>query len=178
PAVSHTVPFLAPRTLILPIPIMIGSAAGLLAQSAASVPGWARWSVTASFPALLAWLILGGTLNGYAVEPLVALAFLLASALLIVCVSLDDGSLAVGRILSARCLTAVGAVSYGLYLYHVLLVTATPWLAPWQAEAIAVPLAFGSYHLFERRFLVRRETQAATAVKRGAEQLLPASSVG
>ena len=90
-------------------------------------------------------------------EPLVLLLFALAIAFILVRMTLVESSATAG-FLRMRGLVAVGRWSYSLYLWHMILIHATPWLQlqPQIAELLAVPLAAASYRFVEVPFLRRK----------------------
>jgi peptidoglycan/LPS O-acetylase OafA/YrhL len=143
-------------------PILCGCAAALTVRRVARLTWGMRILATLALPGLAWWLVLGRSATDARLEGVfVGLLFWLLSAVLIGGVVLGDRTLLVGRILSARWLVAIGKVSYGLYLYHALLLNTIPhWfpshsggvIASWLAELASIPLAFASYYLYERRF--------------------------
>ena len=64
-----------------------------------------------------------------------------------------------------RGLVALGRWSYSLYLLHMILIHATPWLRPQFAELIAVPLAAASYRYIEMPFVRRRKPTVAGPIR-------------
>jgi peptidoglycan/LPS O-acetylase OafA/YrhL len=164
---SPTRLYFAPDTSCAPL--LVGCACALLIRRrpTGQLPVWVKFASALAFPVLIGWLCIGGNVSQFgpagAIAPVFLLGFALISGLIVVCVAWDHRQeTAVSRLLSVRWLVAVGKVSYGLYLYHSLLVILLPAPA-WVAELLSVPLAFGSYHLIEKRFLVRRPSRRAEA---------------
>jgi len=124
-------------------PLLIGCAAGVAwTYGLVKVPP--RLGVVAflaAVPAVLAFKATPGT------ETRVAPLFALAAATVLLAV-LEGGALA--RILSVRPLVAIGAVSYGIYLWHYAMFRFLGLDEGLVATAVAVPL---SYLLVERPFL-------------------------
>lgn len=106
-------------------------------------------------------------------EPLVILVFALAIGFLLMRMTLVEASGTAG-FLRMRGLVALGRWSYSLYLWHVILIHATPWLQPQLAELIAVPLAAASYRFIEVPF-VRRKRPAASPLPNRIPQPAPAA---
>jgi peptidoglycan/LPS O-acetylase OafA/YrhL len=58
-------------------------------------------------------------------------------------------------VLRTRWLVALGRISYGLYLWHVIVINATPWIPPLLGVAIAVAIAHASHRWLEKPLIQR-----------------------
>jgi len=108
----------------------------------------------------------------------------LFGAALVLCAISDT---LISRLLSYRPLAYVGAISYGLYLWHLplLCVFSTIWPAQFHSAsglarfavyfAAALGVAALSYHGFERHFLRMKDMRPGKALKAFALRWLPAS---
>jgi peptidoglycan/LPS O-acetylase OafA/YrhL len=137
------------------LPIFVGCAAALLYFSgrlridgrAGAIVAQIAQVVTASA------LALGAVLDKRYLFPVVLLAVAVAAAIVI----LRAASGLAGAWLEARWLTALGRISYGLYLWHVVILYATArWLPPIPAVLLAVAVAVASYRFVEQPFLRRK----------------------
>jgi peptidoglycan/LPS O-acetylase OafA/YrhL len=69
------------------------------------------------------------------------------------------------RVLEWTPLVYVGVISYGVYLWHLPVIYAlSPFDLLWLTIPLTLLLAAASYHLWERRFLVRRSASAQSGV--------------
>jgi peptidoglycan/LPS O-acetylase OafA/YrhL len=100
------------------------------------------------------------TLLNRQVYSLVLVAFELAAALVILTAVLDERSL-LSRALRFAPLRYVGRISYGLYLWHPVVLWSTGYVGPTQGVLLSLAVASGSYYGIERPFLRRKEQTAA-----------------
>lgn len=103
-------------------------------------------------------LLEGPYLDVRLAEPVGLLLFSLAVGYLILRMTAAERS-AVAQFLDARPLVAVGRVSYGLYLWHVILIDAIPGVPTQFSALAAIPVAFASHKFIERPFLDRNRLQ-------------------
>lgn len=107
-----------------------------------------RVAIAAAFALVLAQTIHNLTRDGYA--PMTDVQYLIYTGAATVFVAAAPGS----RWLRARVLVHLGTISYGLYLWHAVLMRfAVPGYV---AVAASVLVAEASYHLVEKRFLAPR----------------------
>jgi peptidoglycan/LPS O-acetylase OafA/YrhL len=91
----------------------------------------------------------------------VMLPFDVAAALLIVVAALDGRTL-LARVLRLPPLTGLGRISYGLYLWHPVVLWSTGYVrSPTLGVALSLVLALASYRFVERPFLRRKARLAA-----------------
>jgi peptidoglycan/LPS O-acetylase OafA/YrhL len=128
--------------------LVIGCFAAVLRREGHKLSPRVGWG--ASVLALGAMIGVAGTMQSEVFGiPLVGLA---CGA--VVLTALEPGRL--GRALSARWLTAVGRVSYSLYLWQGLALWLTNWNHKLLALGLSIVLATASYRLIENRFRRRR----------------------
>ena len=163
--------------LLNSVPVLIGVGTALIQPSISRVPG-ARLVSGLAVPAIVTFLLFGRGIEVNRWGGAANLAFYVVCGLLILCLATENTNLAAGKVLSGRPIVEIGKVSYGLYLFHPLLIrTVWCWIhRPVEAELISVPLAFASFYLFERRFL-KRKADTGPAEPPGARDSLPQTEV-
>jgi len=139
--------------------ILLGCAAAVLSCDPEYAPRWgprlaSRWALLA---AALLWA------NGFAVPVEVPLAYHLRGAGFALAVAWIYGNQGgrVARALEVAPLRYVGTISYGVYLYHGLLVTTGPERVPghawpparWLGVLLLAVVAPASYRFLESRFI-------------------------
>ncbi len=139
------------------------------------------WPLALAFVAACVWLVPGWTSR--TATAIVLLPFALACGLLVYLAATDTRSL-LARTLALEPLRFLGRISYGLYLWHPLVL----WFAvfapirwsrlqvtPTEAVLVAVLLSLCSYALVERPFLRRKERFAAATLVMASDRELSVS---
>jgi peptidoglycan/LPS O-acetylase OafA/YrhL len=148
-------------------PLAVGCAAAFTARRIRRAPVWTSLPTAAAFGFVLGSLVAGQAADHSRAATLILTPlFWLACAWLVVMVTVEGPATVVKKLVSARWLVAAGTISYGLYLYHALLMNVAPsWGQPWERELLAIPLAIASYYGLEQRFRRRRSRQDEPVVE-------------
>jgi peptidoglycan/LPS O-acetylase OafA/YrhL len=158
--------------------LLVGCLAGTLFVSRRPGKGGSRWLMVASLGAglFLAYRVFKRNPWTFWTTRL-TLTLVAVATVLVIYTCVTDSFPLLKRVLSAKSLVFVGAISYSLYLWHVpanVLMRDVAGLKSWQLAAAEFPLTFAaacaSYYFVEQPFLKRRRAhQRLRATKADVE---------
>jgi peptidoglycan/LPS O-acetylase OafA/YrhL len=151
---------------VTPVPLLVGCACGLLWHRHPLQHAHRHLQVAATV-VVAAVLVAGNEINDRLLQtPMVVFAIAVGYLLLHVA---SNTSILAGA-LERHGLVALGRISYGVYLWHLILIQATPWVPTLVGVLLAIPVAALSYRLVERQFLRLKHRELPESVPAAVPQ--------